>query len=84
MNKTQGVKCIETGKTFLTVQEAAKANFICHSAIIAACRGRRKTAAGFHWEYCTVEETRRETVKRILEADPVFMQELQRLKELSV
>ena len=84
MNKCHSVKCIETGKRYLNVQEAAKENYICHSAIVAACRGRRKTAAGYHWEYCTPEEARREEVKRILEADPVFMAMVQQLKELSV
>ena len=84
MNKNHAVKCIETGEKFLTVTEAAKNNYICHTAIIAACKGRRKTAAGYHWAYCTPEEERREQVKRILNADPVFVQMVQQLKELSV
>ena len=84
MNKNHAVKCIETGKTYLTVTEAAKEHYIAHSAIIKACKGVNKTAAGFHWAYCTVEEERRETVHRILQADPVFMRELEKLKELSV
>lgn len=84
MNKNHAVKCIETGKTYLTISEAAKEYYIAHSAIIKAIKGENRTAGGVHWRNCTVEEERRETVHRILQADPVFMAELERLKELSV
>lgn len=45
------VRCIESGVVYATVTDAARENDIDHSGICAACRGRQKTAGGFHWEY---------------------------------
>lgn len=51
MNQPKKVKCIETGKVYESVTAAARACYITYTAISAACKGRRKTAAGFHWCY---------------------------------
>lgn len=51
MNKNRKVKCIETGVIYESIIAAAKAVYISHAAIIGACRGYQKTAAGFHWCY---------------------------------
>lgn len=51
MNRPRKVKCIETGKIYDSITDAARACYITYTAITAACRGRRKTAAGFHWCY---------------------------------
>lgn len=80
MNNGRAVKCIETGKTYLSVAEAAKEHYITYTAISAACSGRLKTAAGFHWKFCTPEEERRETVRRVLQSDPAFMNAVEGLK----
>lgn len=45
------VRCIDTGEVFESAQKAAQAKNICHQNISAVCKGRRKKAAGFRWEY---------------------------------
>jgi len=46
------VKCVETGEIFGGVREAArKLKIPYHSGISACCRGERKTANGYHWQY---------------------------------
>lgn len=45
------VKCVETGKTFITTKKAAKFANVTYSAISMAASGKRKTAGGYHWEY---------------------------------
>lgn len=43
------VLCVETGETFETIAEAARAKGIKTSSIGAVCLGKRKTAGGYHW-----------------------------------
>lgn len=50
--KIKAVKCVETGKTYSSITEAAKAAYISYTAILAALKGRQQTAAGCHWVYC--------------------------------
>ena len=45
------VRCIETGKLFPSQVAAQAAMGIGKSDISACCRGRQKTAGGFHWAY---------------------------------
>jgi len=40
---------IETGEHFPSVKEAGKKYNVTPATINAACKGRQKTAAGFHW-----------------------------------
>ena len=45
------VKCIETNNIFNTLKEASKWAKTSRQNITGACKGRQKTAAGYHWEY---------------------------------
>lgn len=49
----QKVRCIETGQVFESVADALKAMGMDprNSHISACCRGKRKTAGGYHWQY---------------------------------
>ena len=48
------VKCIEKNIIFESASEAARQlNLSSGSHISAVCRGERKTAAGYHWEFIT-------------------------------
>lgn len=48
------VLCIETGIIYPSMQEVERLLKIHNSHICDCCKGRRKTAGGYHWEY--VEE----------------------------
>ena len=52
-NKKNGkkVKCLETNIVYKNQLEAQKQTGVDRSGICKACRGRYKTAGGFHWEY---------------------------------
>jgi group I intron endonuclease len=45
------VICIETSITYSSIKEAGELNNIDPSCISKVCRGKRKTAGGFHWRY---------------------------------
>ena len=45
------VKCIETNITYDSIAYVEKTLGILHSTIIGCCKGKNKTAGGFHWEY---------------------------------
>lgn len=53
--RVKAVKCIETGKTYRSITEAASAVFISYTAILAVLKGRQRTAAGCHWVYVCEE-----------------------------
>lgn len=46
---SKGVMCVETGDTFICASEAEREYKTGH--IIEVCRGKRKTAGGYHWQY---------------------------------
>lgn len=49
--------CIETGATFKTLSEAAKyCGLNSSSPISLCCKGKNKTAGGYHWKYSVPEE----------------------------
>ena len=48
-SKLQPVECVETGRRFPSVSEAARASFVSRSGIIRAVQVRTATAAGYHW-----------------------------------
>ena len=51
------VRCIEENKIFLSAREAARYyNMKTSSHISACCRGERKTANKFHWEYLVFDD----------------------------
>lgn len=45
------VKCIETGEIYYGIHEASKQTNISYQNIWKVCKGERKTAGGYHWEY---------------------------------
>ena len=45
------VKCVETGTIYRTLNEAAKAVGASASNICNCCNGKKKTTAGYHWQY---------------------------------
>lgn len=45
------VICVETSVVYNGTREAGMANNIDHSCIAKVCRGERKTAGGYHWQY---------------------------------
>ena len=50
------VICLETGEVFESAKEAGEAKYIDSSGIRKACRGKRKTAANYHWRYYEDED----------------------------
>jgi group I intron endonuclease len=49
--KARPVLCVETGKVYSCLLEAALDAGTNNHNISAACRGRLKTSGGYHWEY---------------------------------
>ncbi len=49
--RSKKVRCIETGKIYVSTREAERQTGTAHSGISQVCNGIRKTANGFHWEY---------------------------------
>ena len=45
------VRCIETSEIFSSQTSAAKKCGIVQSGIVRCCKGKQKSAGGFHWEY---------------------------------
>lgn len=45
------VRCIETGEVYATVTEAAKATGALDGKISSVCKGKRKSAGDYKWEY---------------------------------
>lgn len=50
------VMCTETGMMYPTIREAARSLGIDETTISRCCRGQRKTAGGWHWEYAEVSK----------------------------
>lgn len=51
MKQAKPVRCIETGKVYYGQCEAQRATGIQQTKISACCRGKAKTAGGYHWEF---------------------------------
>ena len=45
------VRCIETNKTYYGIHQAEKETNISYQNIWKVCKGLRKTAGGYRWEY---------------------------------
>ena len=45
------VVCIETGEVFVNATQAGKAVGTARQNITACCKGKRKKAGGYHWQY---------------------------------
>lgn len=49
--KSKKVLCVETGELFESIQDVYRKTGIHQSSISAVCKGKRKTAGGYHWKY---------------------------------
>lgn len=47
------IECIETKIVYISMAEAQRITGISNSSIVSCCKGKRKTAGGFHWRYYT-------------------------------
>ena len=45
------VMCVESGMIYGSITKASEVTNISGSSISSCCRGRRKTAGGFHWKF---------------------------------
>ena len=45
------VRCVELDMVFNSIEEASKHTGADSSCIVKCCKGKQKTAAGYHWEY---------------------------------
>lgn len=45
------VICVETGEMFNSIADACRTHNLNPSDVCNCCKGKRKTAKGFHWEY---------------------------------
>ena len=45
------VKCIETSKVYRSIKDAGTITGINRTCISNCCKGKQKTAGGFHWEF---------------------------------
>lgn len=45
------VVCVETGELFNSIADACRAHNLNPSDVCYCCKGKRKTAKGFHWRY---------------------------------
>lgn len=57
-NYNKAIKCIETGKTYISIAEAAREMNCSSCNIVSMLKGRQKVAKGYHFEYLSEEETR--------------------------
>lgn len=56
--KQKAIKCIETGKTYISIAEAARKTSINMKTISGNLTGRTKSVKGMHFEYLSEEETK--------------------------
>ena len=49
------IRCIETGKIFNSINEAARFINRSQSGLVSCLKGRSKTSGGYHWEYVNDE-----------------------------
>lgn len=54
LNKKK-VLCVETGNIYESVTTAAKEIGVSLSLIVVVCKGKQKTAGGYHWKYIKEE-----------------------------
>lgn len=50
------VKCIETGMCYESAREAYRQTNVSYSSIGKVCKGKQKTAGGYHWCFINKEE----------------------------
>lgn len=54
-SKKKKVRCVETGKIYKSISEAANWKHSLRSKIAACCRGEIEEVNGYHWEYINEE-----------------------------
>lgn len=47
----RSVRCVETGAVYAAARSAARETGVSDAGIVKCCKGQRKTAGGYHWEY---------------------------------
>ena len=47
----KGVVCVETGEIFSSIRQASKSINVDFSNIAKCCKGKLRTAGGYHWKY---------------------------------
>lgn len=55
-NQMIPVLCVETQIIYKSIKEAGETLNIDNSSIVKCCKGKLKSAGGYHWEYSTQEE----------------------------
>ena len=50
-HKSKPVVCVETGKVYYSKREAERQTGIANTNIFSCCKGKAKTAGGYHWAY---------------------------------
>lgn len=58
------VRCIETNIEYISTRAAERETGIPHNNIALVCKGIRKTAGGYHWEYIDIETKQQGIEKR--------------------
>lgn len=51
IRRSKKVICLETGQVFNTIKEASEWCNTGKANVCSCCKGRNKTAGGYHWEY---------------------------------
>jgi len=49
--KHKAVQCIETGNIYISLKDAEIETGINRACISYCCKGKQKTAGGYHWKY---------------------------------
>lgn len=72
--QTQGnrVRCIETGETYASYQEASRKTGINATCIGNVCRGVQKTAGKLHWELLEEQERAMPKPVRCIETNKIY------------
>lgn len=50
-SQSKPVFCVETGVIYSSIKEAEQTACVNGDCICGVCKGKRKTAGGYHWEY---------------------------------
>ena len=50
------VLCVEENKVYPSLSDAAMRHGTSSGAISAVCKGKQRTAGGYHWRYADEEE----------------------------
>lgn len=54
--KGKRVLCVELNQVFRSITDACEALGVDPSVVVRVCKGKNKTAGGYHWRYATEQE----------------------------